>query len=257
MRSKLVLALTVVAASFVTSFCLAMYSVADRGLWPDAWPEHLERLRAQARTLDHGQFVVYEIPFHTRAEFENAWPHLLALKSGEAPLVLLAGPNDWLGQPLAAGVRLRCPETGSLVTVEDKTYRVYPAGAESSVPGGKFLRIGPPWPDEVTSPSGAPPEYVSIEDGRWKACDPKDSRGSRLFPVWRARIDIELIVDGNLVDLNRIPLPADTPIIDKRFEAASAPKADAGSDDGAPKAGPPARAAPGVQAAPPKRPSDK
>ena len=29
---------------------------------------------------------------------------------------------------------------------------------------------------------------------------------------------IELIVDGKIVDLNRIPLPADTPIIDKRFE---------------------------------------
>ena len=29
---------------------------------------------------------------------------------------------------------------------------------------------------------------------------------------------IELVVDGDIVDLNRIPLPADTPIIDKRFE---------------------------------------
>ena len=28
---------------------------------------------------------------------------------------------------------------------------------------------------------------------------------------------IELFVDGNIVDLNRIPLPADTPIIDERF----------------------------------------
>jgi hypothetical protein len=29
---------------------------------------------------------------------------------------------------------------------------------------------------------------------------------------------IELIVDGKIVDLNRIPLPADTPIIDERFK---------------------------------------
>ena len=28
---------------------------------------------------------------------------------------------------------------------------------------------------------------------------------------------IELVVDGDIVDLNRVPLPADTPIIDKRF----------------------------------------
>jgi hypothetical protein len=31
-------------------------------------------------------------------------------------------------------------------------------------------------------------------------------------------IYIELIVDGKIVDLNRIPLPADTPIIDQRFK---------------------------------------
>jgi len=37
---------------------------------------------------------------------------------------------------------------------------------------------------------------------------------------------IELVVDGEIVDLNRIPLPADTPIIDERFKAAL--KADAG-----------------------------
>jgi hypothetical protein len=29
---------------------------------------------------------------------------------------------------------------------------------------------------------------------------------------------IELVVDGEIVDLNRIPLPADTPIIDERFK---------------------------------------
>ncbi len=35
---------------------------------------------------------------------------------------------------------------------------------------------------------------------------------------WERTIDIELIVDGEIVDLNRIPLPADTPIIDERFK---------------------------------------
>jgi hypothetical protein len=29
---------------------------------------------------------------------------------------------------------------------------------------------------------------------------------------------IELVVDGQIVDLNRIPLPADTPIVDERFK---------------------------------------
>ena len=35
---------------------------------------------------------------------------------------------------------------------------------------------------------------------------------------WMYTTFIELIVDGNIVDLNRIPLPPDTPIIDERFK---------------------------------------
>jgi hypothetical protein len=34
---------------------------------------------------------------------------------------------------------------------------------------------------------------------------------------WLWTTHIELVVDGDIVDLNRIPLPADTPIIDERF----------------------------------------
>jgi len=35
---------------------------------------------------------------------------------------------------------------------------------------------------------------------------------------WLRANYIELVVDGKTVDLNRIPLPEDTPIIDKRFK---------------------------------------
>jgi hypothetical protein len=35
---------------------------------------------------------------------------------------------------------------------------------------------------------------------------------------WMYTNYIDLIVDGYIVDLNRIPLPADTPIIDERFQ---------------------------------------
>jgi hypothetical protein len=35
---------------------------------------------------------------------------------------------------------------------------------------------------------------------------------------WRNTTFIELIVDGEIVDLNRIPIPPDTPIIDERFK---------------------------------------
>jgi hypothetical protein len=147
MRQKSVLALVVVTGSLIAAVCFAMYRVADRGMWPDSWPKQLDRLRPQARTLDHGDFTVYEIPFTKRAEFESAWPHILTVKSTQAPLVLLSSPDKSLGDSIAAGVRI---------------FR-------------------------------------------------------------RARIEIEVIVDGDIVDLNRIPLPADAPIIDKRFRTAMAP----------------------------------
>jgi hypothetical protein len=35
---------------------------------------------------------------------------------------------------------------------------------------------------------------------------------------WEKTIYIELIVDGEIIDLNRIPLPPDTPVIDERFQ---------------------------------------
>ena len=217
MRQKSVLALAVVTASLVASVCFAMYSVADRGMWPDSWPKPLDRLRAQARTLDHGDFTVYEIPFTTRAEFESAWPHILTVKSAQAPLVLLSSPDKWLGDSIAAGVRIRCPPTGQLVNFQGANY---PPGSESAIPDGKFLRVGPPWPDDIKSPSGALPEYVIIDNGKWRAFDQKDFGGPNERTIRRARVEIELIVDGDVVNLNRIPLPADTPLIDKRFRGA-------------------------------------
>lgn len=53
-----------------------------------------------------------------------------------------------------------------------------------------------------TPPTGEDP----IADG-------KDAKGN-----WEKTIYIEMIVDGEIIDLNCIPLPADTPIIDERFK---------------------------------------
>jgi hypothetical protein len=61
-----------------------------------------------------------------------------------------------------------------------------------------------------TPPAGEAP----ITDG-------KDAKGN-----WDKTIYIELIVDGEIIDLNRIPLPADTPIIDERFSKNSEESAD-------------------------------
>ena len=50
-------------------------------------------------------------------------------------------------------------------------------------------------------------------DGQAPITDPKKIAGR-----WEQTIYLELIVDGQIVDLNRIALPRDTPIIDERFE---------------------------------------
>jgi hypothetical protein len=36
--------------------------------------------------------------------------------------------------------------------------------------------------------------------------------------LWRTRYRIVLVIDGDVVDLNRLPLPADAPIVDERFK---------------------------------------
>jgi hypothetical protein len=41
---------------------------------------------------------------------------------------------------------------------------------------------------------------------------------------WMWTTYIELVVDGEIVDLNRIPLPADTPIFDERFHKQAKPE---------------------------------
>jgi hypothetical protein len=53
-------------------------------------------------------------------------------------------------------------------------------------------------------PAGTKPEVVP------------PGEGDNMYRIMRTNY-IELIVDGKIVDLNRLPLPADTPIIDKRF----------------------------------------
>ncbi|MHC4692562.1 MAG: hypothetical protein ACYS67_07460 [Planctomycetota bacterium] len=195
----------------------ALYEVTNEGAWPKNWPKQLEPLRKQARTLVHSQLSIHEIPFTSRAEFEAAWPHILAVKSSKAPLILLSSTDRKLGKTIKAGVRIFSPRTGTLVTPKGT---LYPPGAEAHIRDGKFLKIGPPWPDHVKSESGALPKYVLYENDKWTPYTKKKAKESsdkRLHHIRRARTEIELVVDGDIVDLNRIPLPLDTPIIDKRF----------------------------------------
>ena len=61
-----------------------------------------------------------------------------------------------------------------------------------------------------------PPGTETTEPAR-----PRTAEGGVVTRWWHTTY-IELVVDGEIVDLNRIPLPADTPIIDERFKAEAA-----------------------------------
>jgi hypothetical protein len=158
-RSIAILATVVV---FSAGLLYADYTVQNRGTWPKSWPEDLDGLRKQSRTLEGPlePLLHFAIPFTEREQFETAWPHLLKVKTPGVPLVLRRGPSFWLGDESKAGVCIHTP------------------------------------------PAGEAP----IADGK--------QAGRRL----ERTIYIELIVDGDITDLNRIPLPPDTPIIDERFK---------------------------------------
>jgi hypothetical protein len=177
-------------------------------MWPLDWPIELSPYRSQAKTLElaaGNQENVYEIRFQDRREFEKIWPTILKLKSKGAPLRLrsIEGPSK--------------NEAGKLFNNKVPVVRIYgPAyNSSTSKPGGKKLRPAPPWPESIMLPTGELPEYVTIlKDGTtWV---PLLEKTKETVCIWRARIDIELVVDGKIIDLNRIRLPVDTTIIDKR-----------------------------------------
>lgn len=162
--------LAVFAIGALCSGVQALWSVHDKGAWPESWPKELEPLRKQSGTIKGGMIdiPIHHIPFTKREEFESAWPHILKVKSKGAPIVLLRSPSKhWFFKDSKAGVLVHCPP-------------------------------GPPI--DLTKPV----EPLNGVDN--------------LRERWIKANYIELIVDGEIVDLNRIQLPADTPIIDKRFE---------------------------------------
>ena len=154
----------------ICSTAYALYSVANTGIWPKSWPGELEPLRKQSRTLVGPTlaFRHFAMRFTDRDDFESAWPHILKVKSKGAPIILVQGPNFFLGGKTEAGVVVHSPPEGQLDN---------PATLEGPIQNAREPRT------------------------RW------------LYTNY-----IELVVDGEIVDLNRIPLPSDTPIVDERFK---------------------------------------
>jgi len=219
----IILSLVVQAAVFPLS----------EGRWPESWPAELEPLRPSARTISVGtgiQQKIYEITFNERDMFERLWPVILSLKSRGAPLTLYrtgsAPPRRWdsLLTNEAPSVRIYAPSggltsIGPIVDVDSymEKPRIDPDTTEKLLAEGKILRADSPWPDSIRDAEGHLPEFVNAQevDGRLKWV-PATLGEENVGFLSRARIDVELVVDGTIVDLNRILLPIDTPILDKR-----------------------------------------
>ena len=205
LRDRVLVVLLVV--SMTCGVCHAVVTTIERGTWPESWPKELEPYRRQAKTVEvaHGiQETVYQVPFDSREEFEKAWPHVLKLKSKGAPLILQKTPSTYhvSGSTMPAGVRI-----------------LWPSGGTAGLPDGTQLHARAPWPESIKSASGELPEYVVAEGGKWVAF----TGGQRKGFLRRARVDVVLVVDGRVVDLNRIQLPGGTPILDRRFRKNTQP----------------------------------
>ena len=255
------LALSVAAGLALFAFAGLAWSAArvfPAGTRPVHWPAELDPLRARATTVEllAGNWEnMYQLFFHDSEEFEKLWPAILSVKSPEAPLRLsLVTRNDprRLTERSRPSVIIYAPPVGasfgaprnfsstdeaiteelnaiskngiSLATdAESIAARVTQEFAEQER-NGERLRSGPPWPAYLFSPTGALPEYVKTERAEGKVLWIPSTQGPESGRTnVRARVEIELIVDGKVIDLNRIQFPPDTPIIDQRFDS---PKGD-------------------------------
>ncbi|UCH35864.1 MAG: M48 family metalloprotease [Armatimonadota bacterium] len=187
---------SVVAIGVVTALAVApLWALVGYGsvkAWPKSWPPkfnaHLHRALEISPFTGGPAEVLYDIHFDSREEFERLWPAVLKVKTAGAPLTL-------------------------------KTFKPIEAHAMAGDFYTKpYLRIlvppsNPPRKLEIVRlPSGEPAEYVRLEEEGWRPLQP----GQRAGYCARARTDVVLHVDGTVIDLNRIPLPGNTPIVDER-----------------------------------------
>lgn len=185
---------------------LGFVSIHEGGNWPADWPLELEPYRDRARTVEIGTTVresVYEIPFETTEDFERVWPILLQLRSQGAPLRI-------------GSVETPDERRTGVFSNDAPVVRIYTPvyGSSAQKPGGRALSVGPPWPSSVSLPDGSLPEYVVIsQDGsQWIRAVGNVTGGFR----HRARVEMELIGDGRILDFNRILVPAEIAIVDNR-----------------------------------------
>ncbi len=193
--------LAVLAGLTCCSVSFALIWGEDHGAWSPDWPKELEPYRERASTIDplpFGGVTIHTVPFTNRSDFEKIWPVLLSVKSKGAPLTLRSGSVELRRRWSFSGATI--DDDGMIIVDPDRT--IDPSGADKEYCDG--------WP-EGTYPGvkihASSHSIYPKNSPAYASCVASDGQ-----PTAR----IELFVDGNVIDLNRIRLPADTPIIDKR-----------------------------------------
>jgi hypothetical protein len=237
-------------AALIPATVMALVTSHGKGTWPASWPTELDSYREQARTIEVAtgtQETIYEIPFSSREEFERIWPVLLQIKSPRAPITFLAISNapatpferDILNHSRAE-VRIHAPAGGgpyypipsfpelpasgtnreaSEAAIKKQTDTIKQLIDSGSL---KVLPAQPPWPSNIVSSNGELPLYVVAEKTndilRWVPADLERDQKEGKFRgfYYRARVELELVVDGTIIEPARLKIPLDTPVQDKR-----------------------------------------
>jgi hypothetical protein len=201
---------------------MAIIGFSETGEWPETWPQELEPLRASSRTMHMmtgTQENVYEIPFTDRETFEQVWPAILRARSLHSPITLhRVEPDGGERAQKMPLVQIYGPSDGLIGWEGQPGGRIDSEKLATAIEQGRAMRAAPPWPDEIIADDGSLPEYVADvkTDGRlhWV---PVETGEKTVGFRYRCRVEVHLYVDGEIIDLNRIKLPAETPIVDLRF----------------------------------------
>jgi hypothetical protein len=231
MKRRFVVGLLVLSAGLAITGASAAIFPQNRGAWPEDWPKELEPLRESSRTIGVGtglQQNIYEIPVSDQEAFDKIWPAVLRVRTPGSPLTLYragtAPPKAWgdLLSNMGAAIRIYAPSGG--YSLLEETDRQNPPNYDEWVREGRAARAQAPWPEYLIGEKGELPEWVVMTKGddgcvKWVPADPFNKKpGDPRGFYHRARIDVELVVDGKAIDLNRTAFPDGVTVFDKRFK---------------------------------------
>lgn len=219
--------LTTCCCLFSTALNAAIFP-SNTGDWPKEWGQELEPFRKTSKTLGVGTGIqenIYTIPFEKREDFEKVWPVILkqTTPNSEVRLRLVSKKAHLRWGKFLKGakpcVHILGPSLGWSI---DPAHDYDPAKGlkdqEKLIKEGKMIQANAPWPAYLKADDGGLPEYVVSqkgEDGRLRWVPSEIGDELKGFHN-RARVDIELVIDGEIIDLNRIRFPEHVRIIDKR-----------------------------------------